>query len=112
MHVELVMLLVAVGISIATTVVVLRRTRDAGWVRDAQLTMNASPGWTVVSLVFHGLGAAAGFVIGAVFISGGHPAAGWVFLCFGGMLGVLVGVQIWVARRPFPADPPVDGPGH
>ena len=101
---ETILLVASVVILVVTTFVVLRRTRNREWVRDAHLTMNATRRTSVVILVLQALGAAGCLALGALFIAGGHAAVGWGLLCVALMLAVVVGVHFWVLRQPLTDD--------
>jgi hypothetical protein len=101
---ETILLVASVVILVVTTFVLLRRTRDREWVRDAHLTMNATCRTSVVMLVLQALGAAGGLALGALFIALGHAAVGWGLSCIALMFAVVVCVQFWVLRQPLTDD--------
>jgi len=101
---ETILLVASVVILVVTSFVLVRRTRNREWVRDAHLTMNATRRTSVVMLVLQALGAAGCLALGALFIALGHAAEGWALSCVALMLAVVVGVHFWVLRQPLTDD--------
>lgn len=88
---------------VLTTAGVLWRSRDARWVRDAQLALNAQPLLSLIPAAFLLIAAVALVVIGVgSLVSGFVP--GWGFFALALTALLLLGFTAWIASRPFPRE--------
>ena len=99
---EAVLLAVSIVVLVGTVVLFLWRVRDPTWVRDTQLTQNASPVISLVMLVLGALLVALALAFGIIFIATGRSLIGWVTICAAGSGLAHIWVTVWIRRRPLP----------
>ncbi|MBT1676526.1 hypothetical protein [Curtobacterium aurantiacum] len=92
----------SIAVLLGTVAIVVWRVRNPTWVRDAQLTQNASPVISFLLLAFSALVAALILTLGVFWVATGHRVVGWAMVCLAvtGLSHVWVGV--WIRRQPFP----------
>ncbi|WIB78691.1 hypothetical protein DEJ28_06230 [Curtobacterium sp. MCPF17_002] len=94
------LLAASVAILVGTAALLVWRVRNPTWVRDAQLTQNASP---VISLLMLALGAllvALAFTFGISLVATRHSILGWAMICLAATGLTHVWVNVWIRRRP------------
>ena len=94
------LLAASVAILVGTVALFVWRARNPVWVRDAQLTQNASPVTSVLLLVLGVLVAALVLAFGIVLIRTGHSLVGWAMVCLAAARLVHASVAVWIRRRP------------
>ncbi len=99
---EAVLLAAGIVVVVGTVALLLWRVRDPTWVRDAQLTQNASPVTSLLMLVLGALLVALASALGVVFIATGHGMVGWTMICLAVAGLAHVSVSVWIRRRPLP----------
>ncbi|KQR20071.1 hypothetical protein ASF79_10740 [Agreia sp. Leaf335] len=88
------------AVFLAVVVLVPRQMRGSDRLRDMQLSMDASPGWTVASGVLLLIGAAIAIALGIVFLGTGYAFAWGFFPLAAGKL-FIVGFYAYVVRQPW-----------
>lgn len=98
------LLAASIAILVGTVAILVHRVRTPAWVRDAQLTLNASP---VSSLLLLLVGAllvalvlAFAFAFGIFFLATGHNVIGWAMVCLAATGIAHLGVTVWIRRQP------------
>ncbi|QQD76254.1 hypothetical protein I8920_00270 [Curtobacterium sp. YC1] len=99
---EAVLLAAGIVLVVGTVALLLWRVRDPTWVRDAQLTQNASPVTSLFMLVLGTLLVALASVLGIVLIATGRGIVGWTMACLAVAGLAHVSVSVWIRRRPLP----------
>ena len=88
------------AVFLAVVALMPRQVRGPDRLRDMQLSMNASPGWTVVGGVFLLLGAAIAIALGNVFLGAGYAFA-WGFFPLAASKLFIIGFYAYIARQPW-----------
>jgi hypothetical protein len=94
----------SVALLVGTVALLVWRVRNPTWVRDAQLSQNASP---LISLLMLALGALLVALVSAVeifWVAAGHNIVGWGMICVAATGLAHVWVNVWIRRQPFPVD--------
>ncbi|WP_123653700.1 MULTISPECIES: hypothetical protein [unclassified Curtobacterium] len=94
------LLVASVAILVGTVALFGWRVRNPAWVRDAQLTQNASPVISLLMLVFGVLVVAVVLALGIFWVATEHGVVGWVMVCVAATGLVHVWVNVWIRRRP------------
>ncbi|MDB6427106.1 hypothetical protein [Curtobacterium sp. 20TX0008] len=99
---EALLLAVSVVVLVGTVALFLWRVRNPTWVRDTQLTQNASPVTSLVMVVLGALLVALALAFGVVSIATGRSLIGWAMICAAGSGLAHLVVTVWIRRRPLP----------
>jgi hypothetical protein len=99
---EAVLLAASVAVLLGTVAGLVWRVRNPVWLRDAQLTLNASPRSSMLVLVSGALVAALVLALGIFWVAAGHIVDGWAMVCLAATGFAHVSVSVWIRRQPFP----------
>lgn len=75
------LLAASIAILVGTAAILVKRVRTPAWVRDAQLTLNASPVTSLLLLLVGALLVALVLAFGIFLLVNGHSVIGWAMVC-------------------------------
>lgn len=96
------LLAASVALLVGTVALLMWRMRNPTWVRDAQLTQNASPLISFLMLALGALLVALVSALGIFWVATGHSIIGWGMICLAATGLAHVWVNVWIRRQPFP----------
>ncbi|PZE60211.1 hypothetical protein DEJ04_06470 [Curtobacterium sp. MCLR17_044] len=83
-----------------TVAILVHRVRTPAWVRDVQLTLNATPVTSLLLLLVGALLAALVLAFGIFWLATGHSVVGWAMVCLAATGIAHLGVTVWIRRQP------------
>jgi hypothetical protein len=94
------LLAASIAVLVGTVAILVNRVRAPAWVRDAQLTLNASPVTSLLLLLCGALLVALVLAFGIFFLATGHSVIGWAMVCLAATGIAHLGVTMWIRRQP------------
>ena len=95
------LLAASIAVLVGTVAILVNRVRTPAWVRDVQLTVNASPVISLLLLLLCGaLLVALVLAFGIFLLATGHSVVGWAMVCLAATGIAHLGVTEWIRRQP------------
>ena len=94
------LLAASIAILVGTVAILVHRVRTPAWVRDAQLTLNASPVTSLLLLLVGALLVALVLAFGIFWLATGHSVVGWAMVCLAATGIAHLGVTVWIRQQP------------
>ncbi|OII35625.1 hypothetical protein BIV02_12530 [Curtobacterium sp. MMLR14_014] len=94
------LLAASIAVLVGTVAILVHRVRTPAWVRDVQLTLNASPVTSLLLLLAGALLVALVLAFGIFLLATRHSVVGWAIVCLAATGIAHLGVTVWIRRQP------------
>jgi len=94
------LLAASIAVLAGTVAILVHRVRTPAWVRDVQLTLNATPVTSLLLLLCGALLVGLVLTFGIFLVVTRHGVIGWAMVCLAATGIAHLGVTVWIRRQP------------